>query len=293
MAGGSRARLRVVAACAVAVVAVSIPASAEAGRMGSSSIAALQVALRAKDLYGGTIDGFAGPGTRAAIRSVQRRAGIAVDGVAGPQTLATLGRRGRPRFGSRPIGPGARGFDVAQLQFLLAWHGFPSGTIDGGYGSHTQAAIIRFQRWAHLSRDGIAGAATIRHLVAPPRRSPLTLARPIAAPIGDAFGPRDNRFHPGVDFPAPTGTAVFAARSGRVTWAGWWAGGYGNLVSVAHGYGVRTLYAHLSSIAVARGQRVSTGTLLGRVGSTGLSTGPHLHFELRLRGAAIDPLTGF
>jgi murein DD-endopeptidase MepM/ murein hydrolase activator NlpD len=151
---------------------------------------------------------------------------------------------------------------------------------------------VRFQRWAGLSRDGVAGAGTIRNLLTPPRRSPLSLARPISAPIGDSFGPRGNRFHPGIDFPAPTGAAVFAARSGRVTWASWWEGGYGNLVSVANGSGVRTMYAHLSSIAVRRGQRIATGALLGRVGSTGLSTGPHLHFELRLRGAALDPLTG-
>jgi murein DD-endopeptidase MepM/ murein hydrolase activator NlpD len=181
---------------------------------------------------------------------------------------------------------------VAELQFLLAWHGFPSGSMDGGFGSHTKAALIRFQRWAGLARDGIAGAGTIRGLSVPPRRSPLSLARPVSAGSTDGFGPRDNKFHPGIDFPAPTGTAVFAARSGRVTWAGWWPGGYGNLVSVAHGYGLRTMYAHLSSITVRRGQRVATGTLVGRVGSTGLSTGPHLHFELRLRGAALDPATG-
>ena len=260
--------------------------------MGSSSIAALQVALRAKGLYSGTVDGIAGPGTRAAVRRLQRRAGIAVDGVPGPQTLGALGRRGRPRLGSRAIGPGASGFDVAQVQFLLAWHGFPSGAIDGGYGSHLEAALIRFQRWAGIARDGVAGAGTISRLRTPPRRSPISLARPVAAVIGDGFGPRDNRFHPGLDYPAPAGTAVFAARSGRVTWAGWWPGGLGNMVSVAHGSGTRTLYGHLSSTAVRRGQRVATGSLLGRVGSTGLSTGPHLHFELRLRGAALDPLTG-
>jgi murein DD-endopeptidase MepM/ murein hydrolase activator NlpD len=267
-------------------------ATASAARMGSANVAALQVALRAKGLYDGTIDGFAGAGTRSAVRSLQRRAGLAVDGVAGPQTLHALGRRGRPRLGSRPLHLGNAGFDVAGLQFLLAWHGFPSATIDGGFGSHTQAAVIRFQRWAHLARDGVVGSATLRYLLRPPLRSPVSLARPISAPIGDGFGPRDNRFHPGLDFPAPSGTPVYAARSGRVTWAGWWAGGYGNLVSVAVGGGVRTMYAHLSTIAVHRGERVATGTLLGRVGSTGLSTGPHLHFELRLRGAAIDPLTG-
>src|SRR3954451_19041275 len=146
----------------VAVVLACLPATASAGRMGSPSVAALQVGLRANGLYSGTVDGFAGPGTRAAVRSLQRRAGISVDGVAGPQTLGVLGRRGRPRLGSRAIGPGSSGFDVAELQFLLAWHGFPSGSIDGGYGSHTQAAITRFQSWGRLTRDGIAGANTIR-----------------------------------------------------------------------------------------------------------------------------------
>src|SRR3954454_17632500 len=138
-----------------------LPAAASAGRMGSPSVAAVQVALRAKGLYSGTVDGFAGAGTRGAVRSLQRRVGISVDGVPGPQTLSALGRRGRLRLGSRAIGPGATGFDVAEVQFLLAWHGFPSASIDGGYGSHTKAAVIRFQRWARLARDGIAGAGTI------------------------------------------------------------------------------------------------------------------------------------
>ena len=144
-----------------------------------------------------------------------------------------------------------------------------------------------------LARDGVAGPSTIRLLRTSPRRSPIRLARPISASVGDGFGPRGDHFHPGLDYPAPTGTAVFAAGPGRVTWATWWPGGYGNLVSVAMGNKLRAMYAHLSSIAVRRGQRVVTGTLVGRVGSTGLSTGPHLHFELRLHGAALDPLTAF
>lgn len=276
---------------ALALVACSA-STAFAARMGAPSVAGLQVALRANGLYSGTIDGFAGPATRTGVRSVQRRHGLVVDGIAGPQTLRALGRRGRPLLGRRPLQLGASGFDVAELQFLLAWHGFPSGTIDGGLGPRTQAALIRFQRWAGVTRDGIAGPTTIRLVSTPPRRSPVSFARPIAASIGDGFGPRDNRFHPGLDFPAPFGTRVYAARSGRVTWAAWWAGGYGNLVSIAHGGGLRTMYAHLFAITVRRGQYVRTGTLVGRVGSTGFSTGPHLHFEVRLRGAAIDPRTG-
>jgi murein DD-endopeptidase MepM/ murein hydrolase activator NlpD len=69
--------------------------------------------------------------------------------------------------------------------------------------------------------------------------------------------------------------------------------GYGNLVEVAHGGGVISMYAHLSSFSVRVGQFVSTGTRVGRVGSTGEATGPHLHFEVRVRGAAVDPVPAF
>jgi murein DD-endopeptidase MepM/ murein hydrolase activator NlpD len=114
--------------------------------------------------------------------------------------------------------------------------------------------------------------------------------RPVSAAIGDRFGPRDNRFHTGVDFTASYGATVRAARSGRVTYAGWNAGGYGYLVVVRHDHRVRTFYAHLSRIYVGVGRRVGVGTQLGAVGATGHATGPHLHFEVRVRGAAVDPL---
>jgi hypothetical protein len=284
--------MRIGAALLVAIVCAAVPAVAPAASMGSPAVAGVQVALRAHGLYDGDVDGIAGAATQAAVRRWQRRARLAADGVPGPQTLRSLGRRGRPQLGRRSMIQGRSGFDVAQLQFMLAWHGFPSGPIDGGFGSHTKAALVRFQHWARIGADGVGGARTIAALRTQPRRSPLGLRLPVSARMTDGFGPRGNRFHPGSDFPAPPGTAVFAARSGRVTFAGFHAGGYGNLVSVAHGSGVRTLYAHLSSIAVRRGQRVGMGALLGRVGSTGMSTGPHLHWELRLRGAALDPLTG-
>jgi murein DD-endopeptidase MepM/ murein hydrolase activator NlpD len=75
-----------------------------------------------------------------------------------------------------------------------------------------------------------------------------------------------------------------------VIFAAYERGGYGNLVEVAHGSGVVSMYAHLSAFSVGVGQSVATGTRIGRVGSTGESTGPHLHFEVRLRGAAVDPV---
>ena len=73
-------------------------------------------------------------------------------------------------------------------------------------------------------------------------------------------------------------------------WAGYRVGGWGLLVTIAHGNGVRTMYAHLSRVGVRVGERVGVGAPVGRVGTTGDATGPHLHFEVRIRGAAVDPL---
>ncbi len=271
----------------LALVCVLAPASASA--RGSAGIASLQVALRAHGTYPGTVDGYAGPGTRRAVRAYQRRAGLAVDGVAGPRTRRALGRLARPRLGRRALRLGSVGGDVSALQFLLEWAGFPSGTVDGGFGPHVDAALRRFQRRAGLGADGVAGPHTIAALRRPPPRNPVALRAPVLAPLGDPFGPRGAGFHPAADFPAPTGTSVRAARSGRVVFAGWDAGGYGMLVVLGHGRGLTTWYAHLSRILVGRGERVRVGERIGRVGATGLATGPHLHFEVRDRGAAVRP----
>jgi peptidoglycan hydrolase-like protein with peptidoglycan-binding domain len=279
------------ATLALAVVLLgTVPAHAHAA--GSAEVAALQVALRGVGLYQQTIDGTAGPGTRAAVRRFQERHGLTADGIAGAATKSALGRRGRPGYGSRTIGRGDSGWDVAALQFRLAWHGFPSGSIDGGYGSHAEAAVRRFQSYVGLAADGTAGPETLRLLRGAIPRSPIWLRHPVDARIGDRFGPRGNRFHTGIDYPAPTGTLVASAGRGTVAFAGWDSGGYGNTVVIEHPLGVRSLYAHLSRIGVNKGTSVSAGDTVGRVGSTGVSSGPHLHFELRLRGAAIDPMTG-
>jgi murein DD-endopeptidase MepM/ murein hydrolase activator NlpD len=99
-----------------------------------------------------------------------------------------------------------------------------------------------------------------------------------------------NKQHTGVDFRAALGTSVYSAEDGTVATAGW-SGGYGNLVTVNHGGGVVTYYAHLSSISVNPGERVGRGQRVGRVGSTGSSTGPHLHFEVRIGGAPQNPMS--
>jgi murein DD-endopeptidase MepM/ murein hydrolase activator NlpD len=276
----------------VLVLALALPAG-RASAAGSSAIAALQVALDARHLYAGTIDGVPGRATTIAVRRFQRRAGLPVDGVVGARTRAALGRYGRHALGSRPLTKKAFGWDVAQLQFLLAWHGFPSGVFDGRLGPQGVAAVQRFQAYAGLPPDGVAGPSTIAALHAPRPISPRALAWPLQGPIGDPFGPRGNRFHAGIDLVAASGTPIAAAGSGRVVWAGFRPGGWGLLVTIAHGSGVRSLYAHLSRVEVRLGQRVASGQRVGLVGVTGDATGPHLHFELRVRGAAVDPLTAF
>ncbi len=274
----------------VAACAASLFAAQAALAMGSSKVAALQVALRARHLYAGTIDGEPGPGTTGALVELQRRGGLVPDGVAGPRTRRLLGRLAGPALGSRLLSLGMVGGDVVELQFLLAWHGFPSGTIDGGFGQHTLAALLRFQAWAGLPVAGTAGPATVAALSAEPPSCPIGLAWPIRASVGDRFGPRGAGFHPGIDLPAAPGTPVAAAAAGRVELAGRTYGGYGNLVVVAHGDGIETMYAHLSRVLVRPGQVVTSGSLVGLVGATGEATGPHLHFEVRVGGAAVDPL---
>ena len=271
-----------------ALAALGATPAAAAGA-GDADVAALQVALRATGTYLGTVDGRLGPETKQALVSFQERMGLVPDGVPGPRTRRALGSLGRPDLGARPLAFGARGWDVAELQFRLAWHGFPSGRFDGAFGPRLEAAVRRFQRHAGLPQVGVAGPRTMSALRQPPPTSPLHLDAPVSAPFGDGFGPRGDAFHAGLDFTAVAGTPVASARAGRVTWAGW-LGSFGNAVVVAHGSGVRTLYAHLSRIDVAVLDRVSAGTRLGLVGATGRVTGPHLHFEVRVRGAALDPL---
>jgi murein DD-endopeptidase MepM/ murein hydrolase activator NlpD len=111
----------------------------------------------------------------------------------------------------------------------------------------------------------------------------------VNAPITSPFGWRWGRMHEGIDLGAAYGSPIAAAAAGTVIYAGW-LGGYGNLVVIDHGGGLATAYGHQSRIAVGVGQQVSQGETIGYVGSTGHSTGPHLHFEVRVDGQPVDPL---
>ena len=266
------------------MVVLGAPAAAPAA---SERVAALQVGLRARGVYAGNVDGLQGPGTSAGVRRLQRKAGLQVDGIAGPRTRRALGALGRHGIGSRPLHAGDRGFDVAALQFALESHGFPLATVDGHFGEHTKAALLKAQAYGGLAQDGIAGPATLQLLKRPPPQPP-PLRKPILATVGDRYGPRGAGWHPGLDFPAPTGTPVTAAAAGRAVFVGY-DDGYGLTVVLDHGNGLKTRYAHLSVAAIANHTNVLPGSLIGRVGATGRATGPHLHFEVTIRGAATDP----
>jgi murein DD-endopeptidase MepM/ murein hydrolase activator NlpD len=121
-----------------------------------------------------------------------------------------------------------------------------------------------------------------------------TLLQPVPGPISSNYGLRMHpilgyaRMHRGIDFRAAQGTPILAASDGRITFAGW-AGGYGRQVRINHAGGLMTSYSHMSRINVAPGQQVRQGQVIGHVGSTGLSTGPHLHYELHRNGQPVNP----
>lgn len=151
-----------------------------------------------------------------------------------------------------------------------------------------------------LAAQSAALAATIAaaqraQAVAPTLSAPAPnpsggqLVWPVAGPVTSSFGPRWGRMHAGIDIAVPSGTPVQAAAAGTVIYAGW-LGGYGNLVVVDHGNGIATAYAHNSGYASSVGQQVSQGETVAYSGNTGNSSGPHVHFEVRVNGAPVDPL---
>lgn len=119
----------------------------------------------------------------------------------------------------------------------------------------------------------------------------ISLIRPVSGTITSRFGVSSNirrSSHTGLDIAAPTGTLVKAAASGTVTFSGW-KGSYGNMLVISHGNGVQTYYGHCSKLYAKNGQTVSQGDVVASVGSTGNSTGPHLHLEIRVNGTAYNP----
>jgi murein DD-endopeptidase MepM/ murein hydrolase activator NlpD len=157
--------------------------------------------------------------------------------------------------------------------------------------SRAMSSTVQLVRWTANGRSEWIDAANAER----PAPSVGGLMMPVNGPVTSYFGYRYHpilhftRFHAGLDIGAGWGSPIVAAADGQVTGAGW-AGGYGREVQIAHGGGIVSLYGHMSEIVAQPGSFVHAGQLIGYVGSSGLSTGPHLHFEVRQSGTPVNPL---
>ncbi|PZU60237.1 MAG: hypothetical protein DI547_04245 [Sphingobium sp.] len=166
---------------------------------------------------------------------------------------------------------------------------------DGPYGDIAEASASTmgkgdagfsslFADWKRMD-NGVKSAVYI------PSGRPVEKAISLTSSYGvrsDPFNGRA-RMHKGIDIPGPVGTPIYATADGVVARAGW-ASGYGNLVEISHGNGLETRYGHMSKLIVEPNTRVRRGQIIGLMGSTGRSTGSHLHYEVRVDGAAVNPL---
>ena len=164
-----------------------------------------------------------------------------------------------------------------------------SDAPDAPLGKGDEEFTLLFSSWKSLDNGtGIAMPAA-RPTVSVPSRSPLANLT-----MTSGFGMRNHpilggrRNHKGIDLAAPTGTPVYAPADGLLARADWFSS-YGNYIQIEHGGELQTRYGHLSGFAVHAGERVHKGDLIGYVGTTGRSTGPHLHYEVRVAGEAVDP----
>ena len=149
--------------------------------------------------------------------------------------------------------------------------------------------IVRVASSSSYSSRG--GVATGRHMSSSKINLGISLSRPISGRISSRFGAMSrirSGAHTGLDISAPYGTRIKAAAAGKVVFAGY-KGAYGNMIAIDHGHGVMTYYAHCSSLKASVGTYVSQGTVIAAVGSTGNSTGNHLHLEVRVNGVAYNP----
>ncbi|MBX5464056.1 MAG: M23 family metallopeptidase [Clostridia bacterium] len=170
--------------------------------------------------------------------------------------------------------PGAAGGLQPGMRLLI-----PGGRATFVAASAQRASVQSSRRTLAAAAAGILASA-----------ARLVLRLPYPGPITSPFGQRARDFHTGVDIGAPYGAPIRAAGPGVVIYAGW-DGGYGRLIAIRHDNGVVTRYAHASRILVSVGQRVSAGQVIGRVGESGLATGPHIHFEVIVDGRFVNPLT--
>jgi murein DD-endopeptidase MepM/ murein hydrolase activator NlpD len=273
---------------AAVLAALGLAAASSAAAPGT---AALQIALRERGLYAGRLDGVLGQATVRALLELQRRAKIAETGRLNPATRRALGRLGRHLPGTRTVTVGASGWDVSWLEFMLAKRGFDPGRIDGRFDGNTKAAALAYARFAGIVDRCHAHPSLFRAL----RRSnnlssPLRLEWPLDGPVTRSFGIHGARLRTGIELGVTFGTAIAAAHDGRVVYAGH-KRTLGLVVMLKHSHGVATVYGHLARIDVHLGDAIEQGALIGLVGKTGRTSVPSLYFEVRLRGASVDPLS--
>lgn len=177
---------------------------------------------------------------------------------------------------------------AAPLRAAQAANQSTSGSVDEQFGK-------LFSSWQNYEETGLAAAkpkaavAGVFGTPSIPSRNPLERET-----LTSSFGMRDHpilggrRAHKGIDLAAPVGTPIYATADGTISRASWFSG-YGLYVSIEHGGEMQTRYGHMSRLNVAEGQMVRKGDVIGFVGSTGNSTGPHLHYEVRVAGEAVNP----
>ena len=162
---------------------------------------------------------------------------------------------------------------------------------EGQEGKHIVTDLVTYKGDVESGREQVeetVEVAAVAQVVRRGTKSRPTYMYPMSTwNVTSNFGYRWGRLHGGTDVGVPIGTTVRASRSGQVTTAGW-VGGYGNCVMIDHGDGVMTVYGHLSQVLVSVGQYVDQGQQIALSGNTGRSTGPHLHFEVRVNGSPTD-----
>ncbi len=157
-----------------------------------------------------------------------------------------------------------------------------------------RASLLQLKKELDQQRTGVASVMPPDTTVSVPGISSTIPAiwparGTVTSPYGLRWGGSD--FHPGIDIANDMGTPIVATADGVVSVAGWNSGGYGNMVDINHGGGIMTRYGHAMQIVVSPGQHVKRGQVIAYMGSTGFSTGPHVHYEVRINGQAVNPIT--
>ena len=199
---------------------------------------------------------------------------------------------------------GSKGNEVLKLQQRLAQLGYLKGSVDGIFGKVTKEAVMKFQKKKAITADGIVGIKTNKLLYELSNRGATTrIKATMKWPAGEYkdysdFGMRLHpiykkwKMHTGIDIGMDKGANVYASSDGVVARAGE-NGGYGLAITIKHGNGIETLYAHNSKLVAKEGDKVKSGQVIAKAGSTGISTGTHLHFEVKINGRAVDPAPYF